>query len=110
MHSDQLLPQLVKAKDQAQYGAKILGVAKICSSGRWTSAILYYSHVAAVKDPEDRRPCLTPAATEKNSASMFTKKSDYLRSTQKFTWWVMESGTTVDLWLPSIFVKVGHFV
>ena len=39
--------------------------------------------MAAVNDPEDRRPCLTPAATEKNSASMFTKKSDYLRSTQK---------------------------
>ena len=40
--------------------------------------------MAAVKDPEDRRPCLTPAATEKNSASTLTKKSDYLRSTQKF--------------------------
>ena len=71
---------------------------------------MIHARQAAVKDPEDRKPCLMPVATEKNSASMFTKKSDYLRSTQKFIWWVMESGTTVDLWLPSIFVKVGHFV
>ena len=40
--------------------------------------------MAAVKNPEDRKPCLTPAATEKNLTLMFTKKSDYLRSTQKF--------------------------
>jgi hypothetical protein len=50
------------------------------------------------------------AATEKNPALMFTKKGDDLRSTHKFTWWVMESEATVDLWLPSIIVKVAHFV
>ena len=26
------------------------------------------------------------------------------------SWWVMESGTTIDLWLSSLFVKVAHFV
>jgi hypothetical protein len=69
-----------------------------------------YSHVAAVKFPEDRKPCLTPTATEKNPASMFIKKGDDLRSTHKFTWWVMESEATVDLWLPCTFVRVAHTV
>ena len=40
------------------------------------------SHVATVKAPKDRNPCLTFVATEKKPASRFTKKDDDLRSTQ----------------------------
>ena len=55
------------------------------------------SHVATVKIPKDRNPYLTSVATEKKSASRFTKKGDDLRLMYDFTWWVMESSTNVDL-------------
>ena len=99
MHSPQLLLPLVKAKDQAgsnQEQATILDIAKKSSMGKWSSVMLC-SHVATVKVPKDRNPCLTSVATEKKPASRFTKKGDNLRSTHDFTWWVMESSTSVDL-------------
>ena len=41
---------------------------------------------------------------------MFTMKSNDLKSTHEFTWFVIESGMTIDFWLPSLFMKVAHFV
>ena len=67
---------------------------------------------AAVKIPKDRKSSLTPVTIKKSLTLMFTKKGDDLRSTYKFSWWatIMDSKTTIDLWLPSFFVKVAHFV
>ena len=39
------------------------------------------SHVAPVKVPEDRNPCLTLFAAEKKPALRFTKKGEVLKST-----------------------------
>ena len=80
MHTHQLLLQLVKAKDRAgssQERAKLLDVAKMSSMGEWSSG--YYSDVAAVKVPKDRKPCLMPDTTKKCLISMFTKKGDDLK-------------------------------
>ena len=75
---------------------------------QWENGIQrYYSHVATVKVPKDRKQCLMPVITKRNPASMFTNNDNNLRLTHKFTWWVMESRTTVDLWLPSV---LAHFV
>ena len=41
------------------------------------------SHVAPVKVPEDRNPCLTLFAAEKKPALRFTKKGEVLKSTHE---------------------------
>ena len=98
MHSPQLLLSLVKAKDQAGSSQERVTILDVTKRVQWVNGVQRCcSHVATVKVPKDRNPCLTSVATEKKPASRFTKKGDDLWLTHDFTWWVMESSTSVDL-------------
>ena len=87
MHSPQLLLLLVKAKDQAGSSQERVTILDVAKRVQWVNGVQRCcSHVATVKVPKDRNPCLTSAATEKKPALRYTKKGDDLRLTHSGSW------------------------
>ena len=65
------------------------------------------SHVAPVKVPEDRNPCLTLFSAEKKPALRFTKKGEVLKSTHEIAMEAIRSRPSPSRDLASLGIIMG---